>query len=86
MNGLVHARASIDAQLVTYRAERGPVTVEQVDADLCEDERTVMFTAHLSDGNAVAASVDLPKRVDPGQFDPEAWRDAMRDCPPTTVH
>lgn len=34
-------------------------TVEQFDCVLCEDGTTAMFYAHLSDGDALAVSLDL---------------------------
>jgi hypothetical protein len=37
----------------------------QLDVHLCEDNATVLFLLHLTDDDALAATLDLPENADP---------------------
>jgi hypothetical protein len=46
---------------------------EQVDAELCEDGRTVMLYAHAAGETCFVATILLPFAVTEEAFVPEAW-------------
>jgi hypothetical protein len=51
-----------------------PDEIEQVDAVLCEDGRTVMLTGHAADDNVTfTASIDLPWTLTEDAFLPSEW-------------
>jgi hypothetical protein len=63
------------------------IDVEQVDAVLCEDFKTVFFYAYfVGDSDAVLLSCDLPSPISPGTFDREAFAEALLAVPSTGVH
>jgi hypothetical protein len=61
-------------------------SLEQIDALLCEDFRTIAFEAHLRDGRSIMVCADLPAPIDPASFDHWAWRDDFLGCFGTARH
>ncbi|MBB6411103.1 hypothetical protein HNQ71_003777 [Mesorhizobium sangaii] len=52
-----------------------PESIEQVDAVLAEDGRTVILYGHTADENVTfAASIVLPMKVDDASFLKDEWR------------
>lgn len=48
--------------------------IEQVDATLCEDGKTVMLMGHTADERVTfTASIDLPLPISAGAFLPREW-------------
>lgn len=87
MIDLTHARWKMDAAIAAARASGQQAIVEQIDAVLCEDDRTVMFLAHLIDGEGIAVNLTLPEPIDPDTFDPTAWATALTEAGATsTLH
>jgi hypothetical protein len=63
------------------------IEVEQVDAVLCEDFKTVFFYTYFrNDDDPVLLSCDLPSAISPGTFDRHAFAEALLAVPSTGVH
>ncbi|MEO3385114.1 hypothetical protein [Mesorhizobium sp. CAU 1741] len=53
-----------------------PDLIDQVDVELCEDGRTVLFIGHTQhDDETFIASVTLPVPIHPDQFLAADWRE-----------
>ena len=61
--------------------------VEQVDAVLCEDFKTIFFYTYFTgDDDPVLLSCDLPSAISPGTFDREAFAEALLALPSASTH
>jgi hypothetical protein len=84
-------RADASFQLTREKLERHfagqSIEVEQVDAVLCEDFKTVFFyTYFIGDNEAVLLSCDLPSPINPGTFDRLGFAEALLSSPSAGVH
>jgi hypothetical protein len=51
------------------------VTIAEVDAELCEDGRTILLYGYAPDETLYLATIPLPFHVDPEGFMPDEWAD-----------